>query len=77
MVKLNHLIGDESAKKLAHMGLDKIAAARLRAEGHQIPDTLDMRSAIQALGTNLFLKSAEYKVILDGLVAARELTRSQ
>lgn len=77
MPKLNHLLGDESAKKLASTGLHKIAAARLRAEGHQIPEELDMHSAIQALGTNLFLKNAEYKVILDGIVAANELSRGQ
>ena len=77
MVKLNHLLGDEAAKKLAHTGLHKIAAARLRAEGHQIPEELDLRSAIQALGTNLFLKNAEYKVILDGILATHELTRGR
>lgn len=75
MMKLNHLLGDETAAKLAHTGLHKIAAARLRAEGHSVPEELDLRSAIQALGTNLFVKNAEYKLILDGIIAAHELTR--
>ena len=75
MITLERLLGPESAHKLRTLGLHKIAAARLRAEGHNIPGDLDIKSAIQALGTNLYMKNAEYKQILEGLVSLDKLTQ--
>ena len=77
MPTLNSLIGEKSARKLASLGLHKIAVARLRAEGHDVPAELDLRAAVQALGTNVFLKNASYKSILEGLVAYSNVTRSR
>jgi len=75
MSTLNGLLGDERAHRLASIGLDKVASARLRAEGHNVPESLDLPSAICALGTNVFLKNAEYRSIAEGLVALRDLAR--
>lgn len=77
MLTLNRVLGDERAKRLAETGLHKVAAARLRFEGHNVPDSLDLRSAIQALGTNVYAKSASYKKILEGLTALDALSRSE
>jgi len=75
MATLNGLLGNERAARLANIGLDKVASARLRAEGHDVPSSLDLPSAIRALGTNVFLKNAEYRSIAEGLVALRDLVR--
>lgn len=75
MATLNGILGDERARRLAEVGLDKVASARLRFEGHNVPESLDLPSAIQALGTNVFLKNAEYRSIAEGLLALNELTR--
>ena len=74
-VDLERLLRPESAHKLRTLGLHKIAAARLRAEGHDIPGDLDLKAAVQALGTNLYVKNAEYKQILEGLVSLDKLTQ--
>lgn len=75
-INLDKLFGKEAAHRLRNLGLHKIAAARLRAEGHSVPDTLDLRSAVQALGTSIFHKNAEYQAIVEGIVAFDELTKS-
>jgi len=59
------------------VGLHKLAAARLKAEGFDVPDELDFPNAIKVLGTKLYTKNAEYKNVLDGLVCLRELTRGR
>lgn len=76
-VNLEHLVGRETALKLRNLGLHKVAAARLRAEGHDVPNELDLRSAVRALGTNIFLKNAEYKRIHDGLCALEQLLAAE
>jgi len=76
MISLEKLLGKEAAERLHNLGLHKVAAARLRAEGHDVPEELDLRSAIQALGTNVYQKNAEYKEILEGLVAFDDLMQS-
>ena len=75
MIDLERLFGKEGARRLTTTGLHKLAAARLQSEGHNVPDELDLRSAIQALGTNAYIKNAEYKNIIDGIVSLRELSR--
>jgi len=75
IINLDRLLGSESAYKLQTLGLHKIAAARLRAEGHSVPDSLDLRSAVQALGTNLYAKNAEYRHIFDGLLSLDRLAQ--
>lgn len=72
-VNLEQLVGHETALKLRNLGLHKVAAARLRAEGHKVPEELDLRSAVQALSTNIFTKNSEYKRIYDGLRALEQL----
>jgi hypothetical protein len=73
MISLERLFGKESAQRMTRIGLHKIAAARLQAEGHDVPDELDLRSAIQALGTNIYIKNAEYKNIIDGITCLRDM----
>lgn len=75
-INLDRLLGKEAAHRLRNLGLHKIAAAKLRAEGFDIPDELDIRSAIQVLGTKTFQKNAEYENIIRGLSALQELKRS-
>ncbi len=77
MVDLERLVGKESAQRMRDAGLHKLAAARLQSEGHAVPDELDLRSAIQAIGTNAYIKNAEYKNILDGVICLQELIRGQ
>ncbi len=77
MLTLNRVFGDERARRLAETGLHKVAAARLRFEGHDVPDSLDLRSAIQALGTNAYVKRASYKKIMEGFTALDALIRSE
>ena len=74
-IRLNDLIGDELAKKLASAGLHRVVAARLKKEGHDVSDELDIKSAVKALGTNVFMKNAEYKSIAEGLAALANTTR--
>jgi hypothetical protein len=75
-INLDRLIGKEAAHRLRNLGLHKVAAARLRAEGYDIPGDLDLRSAIQVLGTKTFLKNAEYSDVIQGLAALHELEQS-
>lgn len=77
MITLESLVGEESARRMRSAGLHKLAAARLQKEGHAIPDELNLRSAVQVLGTKLYTKNAEYKNILDGVICLKELLRGQ
>lgn len=77
MINLEKLLGKESAWKLRNTGLHKLAAERLRSEGHHIDGDLNLRSAVQALGTNLYIKNAEYKNIIDGIVSLGALMEGQ
>jgi hypothetical protein len=74
-INLERLFGKEAAHRLRNLGLHKVAAAKLRTDGHAIPDELDIRSAIQALGTNVYQKNAEYQSIVEGIVAFDDLTK--
>lgn len=75
-INIEKLLGKEATDRLCNLGLHKIAAARLRSEGHQVPTELDMHSAIQALGTNVYHKNAEYKGIIEGLATLDDLMKS-
>lgn len=75
MIDLERLFGKESVQRMSRVGLHKLAAMRLQAEGHNVPDELDLRSAIKALGTNIYIKNAEYKNILDGITCFRDLVQ--
>lgn len=66
-INLERLLGKEAAARIHGIGLHKLAAARLAMEGHRVPRELDLRSAVQALGTNLYIKNAEYKSVIEGL----------
>jgi len=77
MISLEKLFGKESAARMHQAGLHKLAAERLRAEGHAIDGDLTLRNAVQALGTNLYIKNAEYKNIVDGITCLGELMRGR
>lgn len=77
MLSLDRLVGKESANHMRSIGLHKIAAARLQKEGYDVPDELNLRAAIQALGTNIYIKNAAYKNVLDGVVCLKELMQGQ
>jgi hypothetical protein len=73
MISLNKLVGQESADRMRQAGLHKLAATRLRSEGIPVSDEFDLRDAVQALGTKLYTKNAEYRDILDGIQSLRIL----
>jgi len=75
MVNLEKLFGVEAAQRMKTAGLHQMVAGILEKEGHAVGNELDLRSAIQALGTNLYAKNAEYKAIRDGLLSLNELNR--
>lgn len=78
MVNLDKLMSPENAAKLRTLGLHKVAAARLGMEGWQLPQgELDLRSAVQILGTHIYEKNAEYRQIAEGLIALRSLTQGE
>jgi len=60
-IRLNDLIGDEAAKKLASAGL------------HRVTGISDIHSAIKTLGRDIFMKNAEYKSIAEGLAVLANL----
>ncbi len=75
MINLEKLVGEEAAHRMKTAGLHHLVATVLKKEGHHVGDELDLRSAIQALGSNVYAKNAEYKTIRDGLIALNELNR--
>lgn len=75
MINLEKLVGAEMARKMATVGLDKLASARLSAEGYEVPESLDLPSAIRVLGERLYTKNAEFKEIIEGLVSLDRLVR--
>ena len=75
-INLDKLIGTDAAQRLSGLGLHKVAAARLRAEGYDVPEELDIYSAVRVLGTRAFQKNAEYQSILQGLIALEELEKT-
>jgi len=77
MISLERLFGADRAHAMRTAGLHKLAAARLRKEGHHIEGDLSLRSAVQALGTNLYIKNAEYNNIVNGMLSLRELTKGR
>lgn len=76
MIDFKRLLGKETFERFRKTGLHKIAAARLQQEGHDVGDELDLRSAIQVMATNVYVKNAEYKSIAEGLIALDALARS-
>lgn len=76
MINLEKLMGVETAHKLRTVGLHKLAAARLRAEGIDVPDELDLPSAVRALGTRIYEKNASYQRIVEGLIALNALQKA-
>jgi len=73
MIKVAKLFGKKAAHKLAFAGLHKIAAKKLQAEGISVPDELNIKTAMYAFGRQQYIKNAEFKNIIDGLVCFKEL----
>jgi len=63
-------------KKRSNM-LEKIAIAKLRAEGFEIGDQFTLSDAVRVLGTKLYQKNAEYKRIVEGIEAFDKLRKSE
>lgn len=77
MINLENIFGKETAWKLRNVGLHKLAAERLRADGYPIDGDLNLRSAIQTLGARVFIKNAEYKNIIDGIMCLSSLMKER
>ena len=59
-------------KKIAQPGLHGGVAAKWRADGFKVASMMD-RDAFCAFGAKLYIKSAEYRRIMDGLGALKHL----
>ena len=74
-IVLENIMGKEAAARMRAAGLNKLAAGVARSEGIPVSDRFDLRDAMTALGTRLYIKNAQYKNILDGLESMRSLKR--
>ena len=59
-------------KKIAQHGLHGVVAAKWRADGFKVASMMD-REAFAAFGAKLYVKSAEYRRIADGIKALEQL----
>lgn len=59
-------------EKVAQHGLHGVVAAKWRADGFKVASMMD-RDAFAAFGAKLYLKSAEYRRIMDGIAALDKL----
>lgn len=75
MMKLAELIGHDKAQRLKTAGLHNVLAAKLASEGRPIEDPQGLRGFVEAFGTELFSKNAQYKSIVDGILALEELQK--
>lgn len=62
-------------QKIAAYGLHQLVAARLRNEGYKIAELSDLPQAVAIFGQKLYEKNAQYRRIIEGLCALRELER--
>lgn len=69
---MNQLIENLRQKIAAH-GLHQIVAARLRAEGFKIAELSELPQAVAIFGQKLYEKNAQYRRIIEGLCALRDL----
>lgn len=65
----------ELRNKIASQGLHQVVGARLRSEGYKIAELSDLPTAVSILGAKLYEKNAEYRRILAGLCALRDVER--
>ena len=59
-------------EKIAKHGLHGVVAAKWRNDGFKVASMLD-RNAFAAFGAKLYIKSAEYRRIMDGIAALNKL----
>ena len=59
-------------EKVAQHGLHGVVAAKWRADGFKVASMVD-REAFAAFGAKLYIKSAEYRRIMDGIAALDKL----
>jgi len=64
-------------QKIAEHGLGPVVAARLRHEGFKIAEEFDIRTAMAILGQKIYEKNAEYRRVIDGLQALRQLQQEE
>lgn len=62
-------------QKIATHGLHQIVAARLRNEGFKVAELTELPQAIAIFGQKLYEKNAQYRRIIEGLCALRDLER--
>jgi hypothetical protein len=60
-------------QKIAEQGLSPVVANRLRRDGFKIAGELDIKTMLTILGHKIYEKNAEYRRIIDGLQALRQL----
>lgn len=72
---MNHII-ESLRQKIAANGLSDVVAAKWRADGHTKVASMDDREAFAAFGAKLYTKSAEYRRVVDGLLALQQLKES-
>ena len=59
--------------KIAQHGLNGVVAAKWRADGFEKVSSMLDREAFAAFGAKLYIKSAEYRRIMDGIAALKQL----
>jgi hypothetical protein len=59
-------------EKIAKHGLNEVVAAKWRADGFKVASMIDP-AAFAAFGAKLYIKSAEYRRIMDGIAALKKL----
>lgn len=62
-------------EKIATQGLHRVVAERMRKEGHDVAEIADFPTAIRLLGTLIYEKNAEYRRIIEGIAALKEVTK--
>jgi len=71
---MNKLLED-LRQKIATHGLHKVVAARLRSEGFKVAELAELPQAVAIFGQKLYEKNAQYRRIIEGLCALRDLER--
>ncbi len=64
-------------EKIAREGLHRVVGARLAQEGFKLSEMVDLKTAVQVLGTKLYEKNAEYRRIVEGIASLRALEKEE
>ena len=66
---------EQLREKIASVGLHRMVGEMMRKEGHNVTEVSDFPTAIRLLGTRIYEKNAEYRRIIDGIAALREVSK--